>query len=94
MQRTIDWSDPETIKKAPKIRNVAEKKINNLWRKHKAKLKEDWYDPFKNSEERWNCTDDRVCKLQWKKLVAHWDIGLTQVKHEICRALLMLSKVN
>ncbi|KAI5324894.1 PREDICTED: LOC110809924 isoform [Prunus dulcis] len=76
--RTIDWSDPETKKKAPKIRVVAEQKLNHLWKKHKANLKKNWYDPFLNSEERWNCTDDRVSKEQWRLLVQYWETSPAQ----------------
>ncbi|XP_021827918.1 uncharacterized protein LOC110768483 [Prunus avium] len=78
IKRTIDWSDPETKKKAPKIWAVAEQKLNHLWKKHKANLKKNWYDPFLNSEERWNCNDDRVSKEQWRLLVKYWETGPAQ----------------
>ncbi|CAL2265026.1 unnamed protein product [Prunus armeniaca] len=33
---------------------------------------------FYESEERWNCTDDRVSKEQWRLLVQYWETGPTQ----------------
>ncbi|KAI5333867.1 hypothetical protein L3X38_023999 [Prunus dulcis] len=81
--RTIDWFDSETKNKAPKIRAVAELKLNHLWKKHKANLKKNWYDPFFNSDERWNCTDDRVSKEQGRLLVKYWETGPAQkVNHK------------
>lgn len=79
MQKKIDWTDPETKKNVAKIRNTFEKKLNDRWKGYKHALKKDWKRKYRGTEDHYKCSDDRVSKPQWIKLVDHWETDAVKV---------------
>ncbi|PQQ01984.1 uncharacterized protein Pyn_36416 [Prunus yedoensis var. nudiflora] len=73
VKEALDWSDPQTVEREDEIKKTTLDKLNERWKKFKASLKDKYYNPNTEDEDRFHCPDDRVNNNQWRHLVEWWD---------------------